>query len=142
MLVFGGDEPESPPTTGLDAKYLGRASDESLIRLYSAADVFVCPSMEENFGQTALESLACGTPVVAFDIGGLPDMVEHERNGYLARPFSTDDLANGISWIFEDDYRRRGLSEAARKKVEQVFAIEKIAHRYASLYQELLDRRR
>jgi glycosyltransferase involved in cell wall biosynthesis len=64
--------------------------------LYAAVDVLVTPSRQDNLSNTIVESLACGTPAVAFDIGGMPDMIEHKINGYLAKPFDTSDLAAGI----------------------------------------------
>lgn len=74
----------------------------SACALHSAAYLVVVPSRQEAFGQTASEAHACGTPVVAFRTGGLPDIVEHQRTGYLAQPFDTQDLSAGISWVFED----------------------------------------
>ncbi len=138
LLIFGGNEPVPAAITGLRTRYLGYVPGDSLIRLYNAADVFVCPSTQENFGQTVLESLSCGTPVVAFDIGGPSDMVRHEQNGYLARPFSTDDLARGIAWVLADKSRRRYLAAQARQKVEEHYTIEKVARSYVNLYKEVL----
>ena len=99
MLVFGSEPPARPPEVPLQIIYAGYVPDDRLIRLYSAADVFVAPSREEAFGQTALESLACGTPCVGFDVGGLRDTILHKRTGYLAQPYSSIDLATGIVWI-------------------------------------------
>ena len=69
-------------------------------------------------------------------------MIEHKKNGYLARPFDVHDLAYGISWVLEDEERRRALAQAARKKVLEDFAPDKIAGRMANLYQEILHRRK
>ena len=81
-------------------KYLGTLHDEvSLTLLYAAVDAFVAPSLQENLANTVMEALACGTPCVAFNIGGMRDMVEHMRNGYLAKPFDATDLATGIEYI-------------------------------------------
>ena len=84
-----------------------------------------------------MESLACGTPCVAFDIGGMPDMIEHQQNGYLARPFDIDELAKGIAWVLEDEERLRKLGVNGREKVEQNFTLEIQANSYMSLYKEL-----
>ena len=70
---------------------------------------------------------ACGTPVVAFRTGGLPDIVEHQRTGYLAQPFHTQDLAAGISWVLEDPQRRVGLGHAARQRAERLWAPARVA---------------
>jgi glycosyltransferase involved in cell wall biosynthesis len=87
---------------------------------------------------TVVESLACGTPAVAFDIGGMPDMIEHQINGYLAKLFDTSDLAAGIDWVLSDDKRHRDLCIKAREKAVTCFDIEKIARQYAELYGEVL----
>lgn len=143
LVVFGAREPRYPRDMGLKTTYVGRLDDDAqLAALYSAADVFVAPSIQEAFGLTVLEALACGTPVVAFEVGGIADMVEHKRTGYLASPFDTDDLATGISWVIEDKNRNRWLSEQARKKVENEFAIEKVAGMQVSLYEEILKHKK
>ncbi len=142
VLVFGGREPINFPELGLETTFLGRLHDDiSLALLYSAADVFVAPSIQENLPNTVMEALACGTPSVAFNIGGMPDMIEHQRNGYLARPFESDDLARGIAWVLEDEHRREILSHRAREKVEQEFDIKLIAGKYLALYQDILNRK-
>jgi glycosyltransferase involved in cell wall biosynthesis len=111
-----------------------------MVALYSAADVVIAPSNEDNLPNVVLEALACGTPCVAFDIGGLPDMIDHQQNGYLAVPFKSEDLALGISWVLRDDERRRVLSANARAKVEAEFELSKVSLRYRTLYEELLTR--
>jgi hypothetical protein len=82
--------------------------------------------------------MACGTPVVAFDIGGMPDMIEHKINGYLAKPFDTSDLAAGIDWVLSDDKRHKELCIKAREKAVVCFDIKKVAGQYAELYREAL----
>jgi glycosyltransferase involved in cell wall biosynthesis len=96
LLTFGSDIPESE-SLGFQVYSMGFISSENhLAEIYSAADVFVAPSLQDNLPNTVMESLACGTPVVAFDIGGMPDMIEHQKNGYLAKPYDVTDLAHGI----------------------------------------------
>lgn len=139
LIVFGAREPENPPALGMKARYIGKLNDEvSLALLYSAADIFVLPSVQENLPNTVMEAIACSTPCVAFNQGGLPDLIEHGKNGYLAKPFETDDLARGIEWVLDDDERRKDLSHRAREKVENEFAIEKVAKRYADLYRKIV----
>jgi glycosyltransferase involved in cell wall biosynthesis len=140
LIVFGASQAENPVDLGLKSHYIGKLHDDiSLAALYSAADVMLVPSTQEAFGQTATESLACGTPVVSFDSTGLKDIVEHQRNGYRAKCFSCDDLANGIAWVLENKERHQKLSHRAREKVEQEFTMEIQARRYLSLYTEILD---
>jgi glycosyltransferase involved in cell wall biosynthesis len=139
LLVFGSPEPQEDPDLGMRAHFTGHIHDDvTLSLLYSAADVFIAPSIQDNLPNTVMEAAACGTPSVAFKIGGLPDLVEHGRTGYLARPFETDDLAKGIALLLGDDEKRAELGEAARHKVVAEFALERIARRHAELYREIL----
>jgi len=141
LIVFGSSKPPNPPELGMKTHYMGHLpGDLSLGLLYAAADVMVVPSIQEAFGQTASEAMACGTPVVAFGATGLLDVVEHKCTGYLAQPFDAEDLANGIAWVIEDEARWQALSHQARQKVEDEFAIESVAQRYAELYKEILER--
>lgn len=141
LLVFGASEPAEPPPFGMKTNYLGRLRDDAgMARLYSAADVFVAPSILENLPNTVMESMACGTPCVAFDQGGMADLIEHGQTGYLARPHEPEELARGIVWVLENGDRRRELSAEARQKVEREFALEKVAGRYLALYREMSER--
>jgi len=139
LVVFGASSPEEGSALPLSAHYLGSFSDDvALALLYSAADVFVAPSREDNLPLTVQESLACGTPVVAFDIGGMEDMIEHQSNGYLAKPFDAEDLAHGISWCLSGNDRRAQLSTEARSVAEEQFSSERQAKAYIELYREIL----
>jgi glycosyltransferase involved in cell wall biosynthesis len=138
-VVFGSSEPADMPDLGMPVIFLGRLKDEhSLAAAYAAADVFVVPSIQEAFCQTAAEALACGTPVVAFRATGLLDVVEHQGCGYLARPYDVNDLAQGIAWVLQDPARHAKLSAVARQIVETKFARNLVARQYAELYREIL----
>jgi glycosyltransferase involved in cell wall biosynthesis len=138
LVIFGASHPEQPIDLGFKAHYLGRLCDDTLLAIvYSAADVMVVPSIQEAFGQTASESLACGTPVVAFDATGLKDIVEHQQNGYLAQPFEADDLARGITYVLANIERHQKLCYRAREKAEQEFTLELQAYRYLALFTEI-----
>jgi len=140
LVVLGASQPQSPPEFGLPTHYLGRLADDvSLTLLYSAADVFVAPSLSENLPNMIMEAMACGTPSVAFRVGGIPDLIEHQRNGYLAKPYEVEDLAAGIAWVLEDNERYTDLSLHARTKVEQEFELGLVARRYRDLYEEILE---
>jgi len=138
VYVLGISAPRDEENFGFKTHYYGANRDDlSLALLYSAVDVFVAPSVEENFAGTVFESLSCGTPVVAFDIGGMPDMITHRQNGYLAEPFNTDDLAAGIQWILDGDSWQL-LSKNARSFVERECTLEIQANRYNEIYQSIL----
>ncbi|MFM2314493.1 MAG: hypothetical protein RLZZ04_3769 [Cyanobacteriota bacterium] len=140
LMVVGASVPENPPELGFKAHYLGVLGDDLTLALaYSAADVFVAPSLQDNLPNTVLEAIACGTPCVAFDIGGMPDMIDHQQNGYLAKPFVIEDLTEGIRWVLADSTRLKTLGQNARAKAEQEFALKIQARRYQKLYQEILD---
>jgi len=142
LVVIGASRPENPPDLGMPVHYMGYLQDEiSQVLLYSAADVVVAPSMQENLSNTVMESLACGTPVVAFDIGGMPDMIDHQINGYLAKPFEPGDLAAGVMWVLDQPERYDALSSRARQTVVERYALQKVAQRYQALYEDILGAR-
>ena len=142
LLIFGSSEPDPAPDLGFKTHYVGwQYDDASLALLYAAADVFVFPSMQETLGYTAMEAMACGTPCVAFSQGGVPDLIDHELNGYLARPFDPVDLARGIVWVLENEERRRETAARARQKVIREFSLEKVAAQHMALYREMLEQR-
>ncbi|MBD1940415.1 glycosyltransferase family 4 protein [Microcoleus sp. FACHB-68] len=139
LVVFGASQPTHPPDLGLKSHYLGRLSDDiSLALVYAAADVFVAPSVQDNLPNTVMEALACGTPCVAFKIGGMPDMIEHQENGYLASPFEVEDFAKGIVWVLEDKERWLRLCQRAREKAEQEFTQQLQASRYLAVFAEII----
>src|SRR5215469_14272857 len=136
-LLLLGDPPRSPSRLPVQAHWLGRLNDDiSLALAYSAADVFVAPSTEENLANTVIEAMACGIPCVAFNVGGMPDIIRPELNGYLATPFATDELAGGIASILECGPAYAALSAEARSTVEREFSEGQQASRYAALYED------
>lgn len=116
--------------------YIESPEKQSLI--YSAADVFAIPSLQDNLPNTVMETMACGTPVVGFNIGGIPDMVHHMETGLLARGGDVDDLAHQIRWMVEHPEERMRMGQNARRLVEKEFTIRIQAERYMTLYQSLL----
>lgn len=137
LVVFGADKADST-NFGFKSHYLGTLNDDlSLALAYSAADVFIAPSVQDNLPNTVMEAIACGIPCVAFHIGGMPDMIEHQKNGYLAQPYKIEDLAQGIAWVLENKERHQKLSYRAREKAEQEFTLEIQASRYLSLFKSL-----
>jgi len=141
FVVFGDTVPESERDEDLPMRFIGRVNDDrELATLYSAADVTVVPSLQEAFGKTVIESFACATPVVAFRTGGPADIVDHKRNGYLAKPFDAKSLADGIAWCAADPIRLRDLGREAREKVVLEYDILAVARRYHDLYRRILRR--
>lgn len=137
FVIFGSSEPKEKQPFKVKTHYLGHLSDDvSLITLYSAVDIMVVPSMQEAFGQTASESMACGTPVVAFSHTGLLDIVEHKKTGYLAKPFERQDLAAGIEWVLNNPNYNE-LSENGRNKIVREFDSSVVANKYIELYKEI-----
>ena len=138
LVVFGSFRPDNALEFSFTSHYLGYLDEASLQLLYCAADVMVVPSLQENLSNAIMESLACGTPVVAFDIGGNGDLIEHKYNGYLAEPFSPTDLAEGICWVlYSPGYV--ALSKNARDKVLRCFDSKVVAKQYIDLYKSILE---
>lgn len=137
LIIFGNKDTANVPDFPVNTTFLGTISnDEKLSICYSAADVFLTPSLDDNLPNTVMESLSCGTPVVAFTTGGIPDMVTHLENGYLANYKSSEDFANGISWV-EQHQDRTSLNQAAREAVMNRFSEKVIARKHLALYQEV-----
>ena len=138
LVVFGQSKPKSQPDLGFPIHYFGHLYDNlSLRALYSATDLMAVPSRQDNLPNTAVEAQACGTPVVSFDIGGLPDIIEHQKTGYLAKPFDTNDLAQGIDWVLNaENYSE--LCKNAHDKVLKEFDSEVVAKKYIALYEKIL----
>lgn len=112
-------------------------NEEMLAEIYASADVYVIPSLEDNLPNTVLESLACGTPVVGFEVGGIPDMVRNEQNGFLAELKNSKDFARKIQQILENDELRMQMSQNARKIAEEEYSLELQTKRYIELYQSI-----
>lgn len=142
LVVFGDRSDLDVQGCGLPVRNLGIIAEESrLALLYQAADLFVAPSRQENLPNMVLEAMACGTPCVAFDVGGLPDLINHGINGYLARPFEAKDLCRGISWVLADEIRRLTMANLSREKIVAGFSLKHVVDRYLDLYRELASRK-
>lgn len=141
LAIFGMSEPaQGEQPLPYPAHWMGVLRDAyTLAALYSAADVMVVPSLQESFGQTASEAMACGTPVVAFDTSGLKDIVDHHENGYLARPFEPSDLAAGVRWVLQKN-QDHSLSDAARQKVLSKFSLPTVVSLHREVYRRQLEK--
>lgn len=119
---------------------LGFLDDESLEVVYSAADVFVVPSIMDALPKAPLESLACGTPVCSFNTGGLRDIITHGYNGYLAFPYQPEDLARGIRWALNNAaFKEEGARMKIRESVRYKFDCAPVAQAYMDLYNRKLS---
>lgn len=139
LVALGADPTRVVTQSGVPTHALGYISDEgTMARVYASADVFVTPSLADNLPNTIMEALACGTPCVAFDIGGIPDMIEDGFNGVLASPVDAHRLRDGIAWVLENRDRLGRMSENARRTALDRFDVNHSARAYAQLYQDLL----
>ncbi len=140
IVLFGEikDNPNFLSDLPVPYVHLGVLSDVKYIaQLYQAADITVVPSLYETFGQTIIEAMACGCPVVSFNNSGQTDIIDHKKNGYLAEYKSSEDLAKGIHWtLFEADYNL--LSKKAREKVADFYSEKIVANKYEEMYKEFI----
>lgn len=138
IVVFGANHCKNIETSKVTYRYIDKIDDEhKLAQIYSMSDAFVIPSLEDNLPNTILESLSCGTPVVGFDVGGIPDLIEHKVNGYLAKYKSVEDLVQGIYWIYKNN-KSNWLGKKGRDKVVKNYSNDVIAKQYIDLYKSLL----
>jgi len=138
MIVTFGKEIKLASRSDKLIKNMGYLFDEVSLRLlYSSADVFVAPSIQEAFGKTVTESLACGTPVVAFNNSGPKDIIDHLENGYLANIEDPNDLANGINYILSKD--NNIFLNKCLEKIESTFTLTKVSNQYINYYNSCLS---
>jgi glycosyltransferase involved in cell wall biosynthesis len=135
LLVVAGN---GTVPRGVETRSLGAVADGTLADAYRAADVFALPTLADVLTQTAPESIACGTPCVAFDRGGVTDVVRHLETGYQARFGDVDDLARGLTTLLGDSELLQRLSRRCREVAETEFAVDMQVQRYAALYEELV----
>lgn len=132
LATFGCD---TSPACRYPVRTLGRFdNDEALAAAYGSCDVFVWPARSAHLPIPLIEALACGIPCVAFDVGGIGDIIDHQVNGYLAKPEDSRDLAAGLDWVLSDARRWQQLSEAARIKARRCFDLDDVAEAYQNLF--------
>jgi len=143
LCIAGSSAPADFPEMPIPVRFIGQLRDDATIAmLYNAVDLYLAPALLENFSNTVLEAMSCGTPTVAFNAGGMSDLLEHGTSGYLATPYDVDDFARGIAWSFENDNRLTTLSENGRRRVEACFALDVVSKRYLNLYEDVWLRSR
>ena len=138
ILVLGKAEAGMAESLPYPTRLLGLLSDpKTIANAYGAADLFVIPSLEDNLPNTVMESLACGTPVVGFNTGGIPEMVEDGIQGLIAPQGDARALEKAIFTILTQG-NPENMRQAARLKVETHYSEAVVAKRYMDLYQSLL----
>jgi glycosyltransferase involved in cell wall biosynthesis len=141
LLIVGGTR--DLPEVNLPSLQVGHIESAACLRqIYSAAHVFVIPSLEDNQPNTVLEAMACGTPVVGFKVGGIPEMIEDSQTGLLAPRGDVQELAGAIAFLLDHEPERLAMSAQARRRVETIFSRDTQVDRYLELYSRLLAQHR
>ncbi len=129
LAIVGKNAEKIPLPDGIEATCFGSVGEQMMPALYNAADVFLTPSLQDNLPNTIAEAMSCGTPCVGFNVGGIPEMINHKENGYVARYRDAADLAEGILYVLGHDLR-----EAARLKAAEAYDETRVAQQYIQLY--------
>ncbi len=141
VAVFGTQSRGCAERNGVVVQELGRLDgDDAMADAYASADLFVAPSREDNLPNTVLESLATGTPVVAFAVGGIPDLIEDGENGCLVPPGDVGGLTRAMMDLLRDDGRREACSRRARELALARYSPGGVAEAHRALYSEILAR--
>lgn len=134
VIVLGGRAEECADRLPLKVYPMGYVNDDHrIIDIYNSADVYVLPSLEDNLPNTIMEAMACGVPCVGFKTGGIPEMIDHKKTGYVAEYMSSDDLARGILWVL-NEADGKSLGESAVHKVATRYSQQSVAMRYIEVY--------
>jgi len=139
VLIFGKSNPGSFDAFPVPVHYLGKITEtDQMVAVYNGADMIVVPSLEDNLPNTIMEAMACGTPAVGFATGGIPEMIDHKLNGYIADLKSASSLAEGIEWVLNNNTDDK-LSENARQKVMDNYSENVVTAQYNKLYELMLE---
>lgn len=140
LVMLGGHAEELEDAFSLPTYSLGYVNDtKKIVDVYNAVDVFVLPSLSENLPNTIMEAMSCGVPCVGFDVGGIPEMIDHLQNGYVARYKDAASLAEGIAWILDKDTNGAELSRRCIHKVQTAYAQQHVAKHYMEVYGEAME---
>ena len=138
VAVLGGHSEDVVDKIPFKAFALGYVNDpRRIVDVYRSVDLFVLPSLSENLPNTIMEAMACGVPCVGFKVGGIPEMIDHMRNGYVAKFRDSDDLAKGMQWVLTDS-DRGCLSDNCLKKVVASYSQHSVAIKYIEVYNQAL----
>lgn len=140
LLLVGEAQVGAAAQIPAAVRELGQLGDAAALRLaYCAADALAAPSKTDNLPNTVMEALACGTPVAAFGVGGIPEMIEHRQTGWLAEADDAAGLAHGLDWLLGDRDRLQSLRRAARTSAQHQYDVQRQAQACLDLYRELLE---
>ena len=136
IVILGGHAEEVTTQLPFKSHPLGYINDrQQIISTYNAADVFVLPSLSENLPNTIMEAMACGVPCVGFKVGGVPEMIDHLENGYVADYRNATDLAKGIHWALDEEADTEKVHKACLAKVAHNYSQQSVAQRYIEIYE-------
>ncbi|MBD2753115.1 glycosyltransferase family 4 protein [Spirosoma validum] len=139
ILIFGKGRSYLFNELPYPVRHLGiLTTEDDIVAAYNATDVMVVPSLEDNLPNTVIEALACGTPVVGFRTGGIPEMIDHQQNGYLADAGSAQELADGLAFVLTHQ-NPESLRQNARQSAESRFSEDVVARQHIELYQKLMS---
>lgn len=134
IVVVGGDSDKVADMLSFNIIPVSYVSDpQKMVQLYNAIDIYVTPSLQDNLPNTIVESMACGIPCVGFNVGGIPEMIDHKENGYVAEYKNAQDFADGIIWALSADYS--SLSSNARSKAVKTYSESAVARKYTEIYE-------
>jgi glycosyltransferase involved in cell wall biosynthesis len=138
LVVFGQVDNSFYKEISLSVFLAGNITNAYILAgIYNLCDVFICPSLIDNLPNTCLEALFCGVPIAAFNVGGIPDIVEHKKNGYLAKAYDPADLCQGIMYCLDNQQK---MAQASITKAHQDFCKEDIVHKHIELYKNVLNK--
>ena len=141
LVVAGDANPEDFIDFPFKCHLVGRInSPEEMNKIYNIADIFVSSSIQENLPNTIMEAMATGTPCVGFSVGGIPEMIDHKENGYVANPLDAMDLAVGMDWCLQNDIYK-SLSFKAKTKAKDFYDQAIVASKYKNLYLDLMKKK-
>ena len=139
VIVFGNSNENIKTYFSKKIKFLGNIDDDKLLsKIYSISDLLVVPSMQENLSNVIIECMSCNTPVVAFDVGGNSDIIVHKQNGYLAKPYFTKDLKDGIIWTLKNSNKLKN-SKKCITTIRERFDQKIITPKYIKFYKNFLN---
>ena len=141
VVVLGGDADSVKSALTLPVypvDYL--SNDTEIAELYNAVDLFVTPSLQDNLPNTIVEAMSCGTPCIGFNVGGIPEMISHKQDGYVADYCDSIDFAQGISWCLNET-RHHDLCQRARENALATYSEAAVARQYQAIYQSALNNR-